>query len=105
MSKHEGDLNIIEQAARVCVQAHGGQVRKGDGQPYLVHPVMVALKLAQHGFPDAVIAAVLVHDVLEDTDYPEERFRAELGDEVYTIVKAVTHNESLPWEEKKMQYI
>ena len=97
--------NIIEKAVRIAVLAHGGKTRKGDGLPYIIHPVMVALKMARHSFPDTVIASALVHDVLEDTDCPEEKLRAELGAEVSQIVKAVTNDDSLPWEEKKKRYV
>lgn len=97
--------NLVEKAARVAAHAHWTQKRKGDDLPYIIHPVMVAVKLIKHTFPDAVIAAALTHDVLEDTDYPEAKMRAELGDDVLHIVKTVTHDRSLPWEEKKKKYI
>lgn len=66
---------------------------------------MVALKLSKHGFSDHVIAAALTHDVLEDTKCTDEEFKAELGNEVYEIVKAVTNDDSLSWEEKKKKYV
>ena len=98
-------ISIIEKAIRISVEAHKDKTRKADGLPYIIHPFMVALKLAKHNFPDTVIAAALMHDVLEDTDYPETKIRKELGDEVLDIVKAVTNDDSLPWEEKKKKYI
>ena len=67
--------NILEKAARIAVLAHGGKTRKGDGLPYIIHPVMVALKMAKQSFSDTVVASALVHDVLEDTKYPEEKLR------------------------------
>ena len=100
MSEH----NIIEKAARIAVSAHKGQLRKDDS-PYVVHPFMVALKLTKYNFPDVVIAAALTHDVLEDTEFPEDKLRDELGDEVLEIVKAVTNDSSLSCEEKKKKYI
>jgi (p)ppGpp synthase/HD superfamily hydrolase len=103
--KHGLQISLTEKAARLAVSAHTGQTRKGDGLPYIIHPFMVALKLANHGFSDAVIAAALTHDVLEDTDYAEDEFKTELGEEVYEIVKAVTNDDSLPWEEKKKKYV
>jgi len=66
---------------------------------------MVALKLVKHNFSDIVIAAALTHDILEDTDFPEDKFKNELGEEVLKIVKAVTNDDSLAWEEKKKKYI
>jgi (p)ppGpp synthase/HD superfamily hydrolase len=96
---------VIEKAIVVSVTAHHNQIRKLDNTPYIVHPFMVALKLAKYGFPDAVIAAALTHDVLEDTEYGEEKLKAELGEEVLGIVKAVTNDNSLSWEDKKRKYV
>jgi len=56
-------ISLVEKAVRVSVAAHGGQTRKGDNLPYIIHPFMVALKLAKYNFSDAVIAAALTHDV------------------------------------------
>ncbi len=97
--------NIIEKAARMAVIAHKNQKRKADGLPYIIHPFMVALKLAKYNFPDTVIAAALTHDVLEDTEISEDSIKKVLGEEVLNIVKAVTNDDSLPWEEKKKKYI
>ena len=97
--------NIIEKAMHIAVVVHSGQLRKGDESPYIIHPVMVALKLAKYNFSDSIIAAALTHDVLEDTDFPIEQLREELGDEVFGIVKSVTQDGSLSWEEKKEKYI
>ncbi len=97
-----GDL--VEKAMRIATLAHAGQLRKDD-LPFIVHPFMVSMKLVRHGFPDIAVAAALTHDVLEDTDFPEDKLMQELGEDVFTIVKAVTYDESLPWEEKKLRYI
>jgi guanosine-3',5'-bis(diphosphate) 3'-pyrophosphohydrolase len=97
-------MNIIEKAARIAVEAHDGQKRKNDGSPYIVHPFMVALKVAQHGFKEDIIAAALLHDVLEDTGIPEERLRQELGSNVVGIVKNVTYKEGLKWKAKRKDY-
>lgn len=97
--------SIIEKAMRIAILAHKDQLRKCDDLPFIIHPFMVAMKLAKYNFSDTIIAASLVHDVLEDTDYPEENLRLELGDEVMEIVKAVTNNNTLTWEEKKIRYV
>ena len=97
--------NIIEKSVRLAFSAHEGQTRKTGNLPYIIHPFMVALKLAKYDFPDSVIAAALMHDVLEETDLQEDIIRAELGEEVLEIVKAVTNDDSLPWEEKKKKYV
>ena len=97
--------NLIGRAAKIAVLAHKDQKRKSDDSPYIVHPFMVALKLVKHNFEDKVIAAALAHDVLEDSGFTEEDLRAELGSEVLDIVKAVSENRKLVWEERKKQYI
>ena len=66
---------------------------------------MVAFLLQKHGFSEEIVAAGLVHDVLEDTDFLEEKLCKELGEEVCVIVKAVTNDDMLSWEEKKLKYI
>ena len=96
-------INI--NTTRIAVEAHKGQRRKADGQPYIIHPFMVALKLAKYDFPDKVVAAALAHDILEDTKYTEEELRKELGDEVAEIVKAVTNEDNPDWEAKKKKYV
>jgi (p)ppGpp synthase/HD superfamily hydrolase len=103
--RKKSKISLIEKAMRIAVLAHQGQKRKLGGLPYIVHPFMVALKLAKYNFPDEVIAGALVHDLLEDTDFSEEELKKELGKKVFEIVKAVTQDESLPWEEKKRKYI
>ena len=96
---------LIERALTIASITHKEQVRKEGDIPYIVHPVMVALDLFSRGFSEVVIAAALVHDVLEDTEYPEEMLQAELGEEVMEIVRAVTNNDTLSWEDKKLRYI
>jgi (p)ppGpp synthase/HD superfamily hydrolase len=98
-------MTLTEQAFAIALKAHEGQVRKTDGSPYIIHPVMVSHLLAHHGFGDAVCAAALVHDVLEDTSFREADLRDVLGDEVVTMVAAVSENKALPWEERKRAYI
>jgi (p)ppGpp synthase/HD superfamily hydrolase len=86
-------------------EAHKEQKRKSDDSPFIVHPLMVALKLAKAGFNDIVIAAALTHDVLEDTNFPEERLQKELGEDVFKIVKTVSEDKTLAWEDRKQRYI
>lgn len=99
------DHTLLDIATRMAVSGHATQVRKDDDSPYIVHPVMVALLLAKHGFLEPVLAAGLTHDLIEDTDCTPEELRAALGDEVADIVTAVTNDDSLSWEDKKKKYI
>lgn len=97
--------DIINKAFLLALRAHSGQTRKDTPIPYIVHPVRVAILLARYGFSDNVIAAGLVHDVVEDTSISLEDVRQELGSTVSVLVAPVTHDDTLPWKEKKMAYI
>lgn len=97
--------DIIERALQIAVAAHKEQVRKDNGTPYVVHPIMVARIVERYGFGEMVIAAALTHDALEDTEVSEAALRTELGDEVVDIVTAVSEDKSLEWEDRKQQYI
>jgi len=98
-------MTLYERALASAAAAHKTQVRKHDNSPYIVHPVMVAQLLQQYGFSETVIAAGLVHDVLEDSSVTKEELRSVLGDEVVAIVTAVSEDKELPWEERKERYI
>lgn len=98
-------MDLISKAHKIMLSAHGQQKRKTDGSPYIIHPLMVAKKLARLDFSDAVIAAAMVHDVLEDTEVDEKTLRQELGDEVINIILPLSEDKSLEWEERKKIYI
>lgn len=68
-----------------------GQTRLGTGEPYITHPRAVALRLHQLGFPRPVLAACLLHDVVEDTAATSEQIRTIFGEEVATLVREVTN--------------
>jgi len=98
-------MDLIAKAEKIMREAHAGQTRKQNDTPYITHPQAVAKKLAAAKFSEIVQAAALVHDVLEDTDYPAEKLKTELGDEVYKMVQALSENKSLVWEERKLKYL
>ncbi len=98
-------VSIIEKSARIATLAHNDQMRKDGNVPYIVHPFMVALKLQKYDFGEETIAAALCHDVLEDTDYPPDQLRTNIGEKAYKIVKTVSYNYSLEWHDRKMAYI
>ena len=85
----KADLGLIERAYAVAERAHRGQRRK-SGDPYITHPVAVATILADLGMTPATLAAALLHDTLEDTDYTLDMLRADFGDEVAMLVDGVT---------------
>jgi len=97
--------SIIDKAVTIASIAHLRQKRKADGTPYIAHPMRVAMALARYGFSEETIAAGCTHDVLEDTDYSLEQLRRELGAKVAKIVQAVTNDNTLAWEDKKLRYI
>ncbi len=97
-------ISVIEKAAQIAVVAHKNQVRKSDDTPYIVHPFMVAEKLIRYGFSDYTVAAGLVHDVIEDSDWTEADIEKDLGDEVLEIVKYISENKTQVWEERKQHY-
>jgi GTP pyrophosphokinase len=84
---------LIEKAFRLSWKAHLNQVRK-SGEPYLAHPVAVALILAEQHMDSVTIAAALLHDVLEDTSVSRESLVAEFGEEVVLLVDGVTKIQS-----------
>ena len=80
---------LIRRAYAFAERAHEGQVRK-SGEPYIIHPLNVAHILAELSFEPAVIAAGLLHDVLEDCDVTREEIRQEFGESVLVLVEGVT---------------
>jgi (p)ppGpp synthase/HD superfamily hydrolase len=101
--------DILERAVRIAVRQHEGQLRKGDQQPFITHPIAVALLCARTGLSAKTIAAALLHDVVEDTDMTRDELAEALGeggDEIARIVDQVTKAEGrLSWEEKSRLYL
>ena len=94
------------RALAIAARAHHGQLRKGTDVPYVTHPVHVARILDLHGFSEDLVLAGLLHDVLEDTDVPEDEIARQVGAEVAKLVRAVTEKKSeggaeRPWEVRK----
>ena len=83
------DISLIEKAYKVAYKAHEGQVRK-SGEAYIIHPLCVAIILAELELDKETIAAGLLHDVLEDTVMTSEQMKEEFGEEVLLLVDGVT---------------
>ncbi len=97
-----------ERAIAAAVEAHQGQVRKGDRQmPYIVHPVTVGLILSRYTDDEDTIIAGLLHDVLEDTHLSEEAIEREFGPKVLAMVKDVTEPDlgGLSWDTRKARFL
>ena len=85
----KADTALIERAFVAADLAHTGQLRK-SGEPYITHPLAVAQILADLGIGATTIAAALLHDTVEDTEYNLEMLRADFGDEIAMLVDGVT---------------
>ena len=86
---YEKDLNLIKEAYELANEKHKGQLRK-SGEPYIIHPLSVAMILADLNVgPNTLIAAIL-HDVVEDTDCGLEMIAEKFGNDVASIVDGVT---------------
>lgn len=83
------DLSRVEDALAMSIKAHENQVRL-SGEPYVIHPLNVAIILAQLELDLETIMAGLLHDVVEDTEVTLEDIRRQFGDEVAELVDGVT---------------
>lgn len=79
---------MIEKAYKIAAQAHKDQKRK-SGEPYIIHPLCVAIILADLEMDKETIAAGLLHDVVEDTIMTLEQLTKEFGSEVSFLVDGV----------------
>ncbi len=83
------DISLIEKAYQIAKKAHEGQVRK-SGEPYIIHPLCVAIILADLELDKETIVAGLLHDVLEDTTMTSDEIKEIFGEEVLLLVDGVT---------------
>ena len=89
------DISMIEKAYRTASEAHKEQIRK-SGEPYIIHPLNVAIILAELELDKETIVAGLLHDVVEDTIMTEEDLQREFGNDVALLVDGVTKLEKIP---------
>ena len=101
----EDSLVPVLRAIRFAAVRHDGQRRKSPAaEPYLVHPVEVAEVLMAHGVRDAlVLAAAILHDVLEDTPTEAGEVRERFGEAVLQMVEALTDTAPTREERKRSQ--
>lgn len=89
------DISMIEKAYKVASEAHRNQFRK-SGEPYIIHPLNVAIILADLEMDKETIVAGILHDVVEDTVMTEEDLEREFGPDVALLVDGVTKLEKIP---------
>ncbi|HST78993.1 MAG TPA: RelA/SpoT family protein, partial [Verrucomicrobiae bacterium] len=88
-NRPKDDLEIIRKAYEFSLKHHDGQTR-ASGEPYLIHPIAVAVALAEMKLDSTAIAAGLLHDAIEDTPVTHEDIRLGFGENVAHIVEGVT---------------
>ena len=96
------DISMIEKAYHVADEAHKGQVRK-SGEAYIIHPLCVAIILAELELDKETIVAGLLHDVVEDTVMTVEEITEEFGAEVALLVDGVTKLGQLAYDADKVE--
>ena len=96
------DISMIEKAYKVASEAHEGQKRK-SGEPYIIHPLCVAIILADLELDKETIVAGLLHDAVEDTWMTHEEVEKEFGSEVALLVDGVTKLGQLSYSADKVE--
>ena len=96
------DISLIEKAYKTADTAHKGQVRK-SGEAYLIHPLCVAIILAELELDKETIVAGLLHDVVEDTVMTVEEIASEFSEEIALLVDGVTKLGQLSYDADKVE--
>ena len=95
------DISMVEKAYRIAYDAHKDQKRR-SGEPYIIHPLCVAIILADLELDKETIVAGLLHDVVEDTVMTDDEIRQEFSDEVALLVDGVTKLGQLSYSSDKL---
>ena len=98
------DTSLVDKAYRVAYDAHKGQARK-SGEPYIIHPLCVAIILAELELDKETIAAGLLHDVLEDTSVTPEELERTFGGRILSLVQEESEDKERTWRERKASTI
>lgn len=96
---------MIQKAIEYAIRAHEGQCRKSTTIPYIVHPIEVGIILSRYGFEEEIVAAGILHDVLEDTEITLEDLKRDFGEMIAKLVWEVSEDEEVKgpstWEKRK----
>jgi hypothetical protein len=95
------DLPLARAAVDFASERHAGQRREADGAEFILHPIEVAALLERSGYPDHVVAAAVLHDVLEDTDAERADLESRFGPEVADLVALVSDDPEIDDEERR----
>jgi len=101
-------MSFVDKAAEFAQEAHEGQVRKGSGFPYVTHCFDVLKRLETYGVKredEAIQAAALLHDVIEDTDFTKEILAIEFGLDVAQIVSHCSRPYSMSSRKQKLEWL
>ena len=96
------DISMIEKAYRLAYDMHKDQKRK-SGEPYIIHPLCVAITLAELELDKETIVAGILHDVVEDTEFTTEDVAREFSDEIALLVDGVTKLTQLNYDADKVE--
>ncbi len=94
------DLGLIGKAFDIAYKEHLGQLRR-SGDPYISHPLEVAVILAELGMDEETIIAGVMHDVVEDTPYTSEDLVRDFGESVEHLVNGVTKLGTIQFDSKE----
>jgi GTP pyrophosphokinase len=98
------DVKILDKAYKTAKKYHGDQLRK-SGEPFIVHPLSVGMILADIELDQTSIAAAILHDVVEDTEYNLEKVTSEFGNSIARIINGVTKLDKLVFNTKEEQQV
>lgn len=112
--QYKSENELIAEAIKFATEKHAtvinkdgsiGQLRKGSGLPYIVHPMEVWQILRNNNCSATVQIAGLLHDTLEDTSATREEIKAKFGNEVLELVDSESEDKSKTWKERKQHTI
>ena len=100
-------MNLILKATKFSALKHQNQKRKDGKTPYIIHPISVAMILAEIGGVDdkEILSAALLHDTIEDTDTSAQELDKEFGPRIRIIVEELTDNNQLTFSQRKQMQI
>lgn len=102
-------MTLVTQAAVFAATAHDGAVRKGSQIPYIVHPMEAAAIASSITDDPQVVAAAMLHDVMEDCGVSFEELRARFGERVAVLVRDESQSEGVgiraPWSVRKREAV